>query len=867
MSFREDEISPELLRVITWEFRKFALSAYREDEVHFYAEAHLPRVKSFIHKRTGELVERKPHVHIVIPEVNLLSGQILNPFGKLDNNTKFLEAFQESINNKFGLASPKNHRRVEVMGSSEIIGRNKGDIFSGANTDLKRQILDEVIGRGIRNYEVFKAMLAHFGETRIRNKGKESEYQNVKPAGVSKGVNLKEYVFSREFIELDSRAKRARLATEAGSGYETARPPRPSNRQIEETLTEWHHVRSREIKYLNSGNVKAYGVYKKADQATRRTMLAEREGNFYSKHNKHNLEEQHHNTGGEQYAQPSPYKGQLGVRCELELKAPQRLDELRQARDRAITGRLNGRDVDNVVGQFVSEARERKAVQKSAMQPEMAELKRMLDARRLLHQLSQSHGLRPRKYSLTKGKDGGDRIQCGTRNLNVTDFMTKEMNLPWTVAEQLLRDCYAAQRGNLVEYALREPRRELWESYQAEGKAAQDLKRRSEWEAQRASEKERIAKIKEVFFAKKGCIQGDTFMSAAERKAAVSVARMERVQAEQRLRETKKIERDALKVSHGKPYAELYRDWLAEKAYAGNQSALAELRRMRRERSKPLSDHDAHIQAPAAVPNHDRAAIYRTPDLTYQVHRNGDVTYMREGHDVLRDAGRTVQVLQQDRQTIETGLRLAMAKFGSKLVLSGSQEFKERTARTAAEIGLRVDFGDSRLNQIRQNRRTELEAEKAREARVVACAQTAPASQIWYGWVVAQADHRRLLSSLGVELGDYDERDGKFSAKVSANVLQELQRHSEDFKLELTPLDDGLVASGSHRLGVRLEQATPAVLEGYIAYLRYILASDLGGRRAANAALDEAHRERSLRMLASRRLQSRADPDPPEHVL
>lgn len=117
LAFKEDEISPELLQAITDEFRQFAMTAYDLDEYSFYAEAHLPRLKSYTNQLTGEFIERKPHIHIVIPEYNLLSQRNLNPFGKVDQQTKFLEAFQEHINAKYGLASPKDNRRLD--GSSQ----------------------------------------------------------------------------------------------------------------------------------------------------------------------------------------------------------------------------------------------------------------------------------------------------------------------------------------------------------------------------------------------------------------------------------------------------------------------------------------------------------------------------------------------------------------------------------------------------------------------------------------------------------------------------------------------------------------------------------------------------------------------------
>jgi hypothetical protein len=85
-------------------------------------------------------------------------------------------------------------------------------------------------------------------------------------------VNLKEYVFSREFVELPDAEKRKRLAADVQHRStkpqaHRARPPgagshpegvAPGPRQ--------------EVKYLNSGNRKAYQEYREADQDGRRVF-------------------------------------------------------------------------------------------------------------------------------------------------------------------------------------------------------------------------------------------------------------------------------------------------------------------------------------------------------------------------------------------------------------------------------------------------------------------------------------------------------------------------------------------------------------------------------------------------------------------
>ena len=90
----------------------------------------------------------------------------------------------------------------------------------------------------------------------------------------------------------------------------------------------------------------------------------------------------------------------------------------------------------------------------------------------------------------------------------------------------------------------------------------------------------------------------------------------------------------------------------------------------------------------------------------------------------MRDEGRFVKVLQTQDETIETGLRLAQAKFGKKLTVRGSDTFKASVARVAAEKGLWVEFTDQHLNQLMAARKAELQ--QAREKTVVPPAPITP---------------------------------------------------------------------------------------------------------------------------------------------
>jgi hypothetical protein len=1010
LSFKEDEVSRDVLEQVVRDFEAFAMSAFRRDEYAFYAEAHVPRLKSYADRRSGDPIERKVHVHIVLPKVNLLTGQRLDPFGLVDRQVRFLEAFQEHTNHRFGLASPKDNRRAEFNDASEMISRYKGDVFAGTNRELKASILDAMLSRGITRYEDFQALLAEFGETRTRNAGRSHEYANVKRAGDAKGVNLKEYVFTREFVELDADAKREALVVVINAKYEAPGVPRKTPAAMLDALREWHEVRAREAKYLNSGSP-FYKVYQKASPEEQRHILIECEARFYQPFGGHDGREERTNSRRDhrfgqwqawrgighpgpgdrrgwgdprgprgpreapqergqaewsrewsalerehetlleqgfvgrwragadrdddvEFDRPGPsaesIDGMRGVpgrrvdggtaRSEMLLsdfahvhmedyradgvdalrrsgnrdgeggvgdasddrssdgsgdessdgsdeqrkeqlaergegwrtvaermyaayeqadsderarliatsaekfarekfglkgggKLPRDFDPGTEPRSLAQVKSLGGvaslsfdspaadaqdgiaggpggssggpprmappdspgvadhlyrfdgadgadesfggppttteashgmpevatprdvnvlrpdggvsqltilpqsttgRQADSVRDQFARDLAEARAARNDATRSEFQEIKATLDAYRLLVALSHSHGLVVGKYQVTKGRDGGDRIQAGSRNLNVSDFLTKEMNLPWSEAAQLMREQYRAQTGLDPAHAPRRtPQQDLWSEFQRFRKQYSDALR-AEWLEQGAREQARRSAIKSTFYAKRGAVVDNTGMSSAARRAAVSVARVERIEAEAVLRNQIVRERDALKAAMRRPLTDQYQDFLQEQAQFGNVRALRELRRMQPTRHTDDERESAGIafrashRVSASEPNE---IIYSGPVITHHVQENGNVDYKRDGVALMVDEGRTVRMWVHDRDAIEIGLRLAQQKFGPTLTLTGPEEFKMATARVAAEARMNVDFDDEVLSGILHARRAELDAE------------------------------------------------------------------------------------------------------------------------------------------------------------
>ena len=357
-----------------------------------------------------------------------------------------------------------------------------------------------------------------------------------------------------------------------------------------------------------------------------------------------------------------------------------------------------GREADSVLDQLARDLSERRAAGSDIERAEFREIKANLDAQRLLDTLSRTHGLIVDKYVVTKGADGGDRIRAGTRNLNVSDFLTKELNLSWADAAQLLRTTYRAQTGRTIE----EPSQQrpettptLWREFMLQ-RAGLGLADRAVWAAQLQSERERREAIRSAFRAARSAIGEDPKLSRAQAKAALSTAQMTRVERETALSRTIAVERDTLRAS--KPLQEdRYLAYLAARGQRGDHAALFELQRLRPQ--EPTEDPRRLTIWPAR-PVQPNAILYDGPIITYQVQRNGDVEYQRNGAALLVDQGKSVRLWQNHQDAIEIGLRLAQQKFGPVLELTGPLEFQMEAARVAADARLYVEFADAAINRI-----------------------------------------------------------------------------------------------------------------------------------------------------------------------
>ena len=371
---------------------------------------------------------------------------------------------------------------------------------------------------------------------------------------------------------------------------------------------------------------------------------------------------------------------------------------------------------DALPNQLLRDLDQQKQTHEGEAKQDMAKIISSLEANRLLADLSLTHGVITSKYEVTKNKAGIDRIKAGNRNLSVSDFLTKELQMPWAEAEKILKASYQKQLDNLQTITKQIPKRDLWEAFRNAQPAQVKLKA-SEWSEQRESEKLRKADIRNNYQLKRTEIQGNRSTPPKERKATLSIARMERATKDMALRQIITEERQQLKEKHSKPHHERYREFLTELANHGDENALAELRRQRNK----SSTNATHNSIEGINDKGDKGksnTIQFMRSMAYSVDDAGNVTYYADKSKqraLLIDSGKTIDVMQaKDGQAVEAGLRLAVQKFGNNLKIDGSKEFKQQVIEFALKAGLQVTFENKAMNDELHRRRVEYEILQSR---------------------------------------------------------------------------------------------------------------------------------------------------------
>ncbi|AZR34859.1 TraI/MobA(P) family conjugative relaxase [Xanthomonas vasicola] len=165
--------------------------------------------------------------------------------------------------------------------------------------------------------------------------------------------------------------------------------------------------------------------------------------------------------------------------------------------------------------------------------------------------------------------------------------------------------------------------------------------------------------------------------------------------------------RDAAYATH---HRRAWADWLQVKAKQGDAEALAALRarEARQGRSRNIVGGQ-HARRTGPVPGLKPDNITKAGTIIYRV-----------GATAIRDDGDLLNVSRgAGDHGVEAALRMAMYRYGERITVNGSDDFKERVAQVAVAARLNVSFEDAALDKRRQQLVSDAAArEKLTEAAV-----------------------------------------------------------------------------------------------------------------------------------------------------
>ncbi|WP_278455514.1 TraI/MobA(P) family conjugative relaxase [Sutterella wadsworthensis] len=155
-------------------------------------------------------------------------------------------------------------------------------------------------------------------------------------------------------------------------------------------------------------------------------------------------------------------------------------------------------------------------------------------------------------------------------------------------------------------------------------------------------------------------------------------------------------ERAAIYQAHSR---RTWADWLKQQAQAGDDQALDALRA--REAAQGLKGNTIRGEG-QAKPGHAPAVDNIT--------KKGTIIF-RAGNSAVRDDGERLAVSREaDRAGVQAALRMAMERYGERITVNGSVEFKAAVIRAAVDARLPIIFTDPILERRRQVEATKAQA-------------------------------------------------------------------------------------------------------------------------------------------------------------
>lgn len=758
LSFNEPDVTVEKMQAAYEDYKSLFLTAYKEGEINTYAEIHWPKTQQLLDKSTHEMYDRFPHIHMVIPKQNLLTGGYTNPRGLYDRHMNIWEAIQEDVNNKHGLKSPAHSPRISIENYKAVLDRHKIKEFNPKYkaAEVKRELFNTIEKQDLHSWQDFKDLVSSHGEVKIRNEGKATEYFAVKLPNNDKFTNLNNPIFSKAYIE------------------KREIPHKPLTQyQIDNRLKQWEVV-SKEIKYIDDASAVAKKLYRALGDEQKVSFLQKYETNFYEEHAEKELSEskQTSRTLRSSYSKfdrgreadrrslhdlPSLHLVHNGTargepdRTEL-LLSDNKVSDIQFSppdsdaglqRSIHTTARVisDKAQIKSLTSQIIFDIEEGAAIDKANELQLFKEIRTNLNPDLVLAYAQAKHLINPEDHKHFKAKDGSARISFGKFNYNVSDFFTKGLGLEWKETEVILKSLYEAQTlGVKVEPVSNVILKECFIDFE---ERIYSVKLEQFKRVTNSIDKDKSLSLKEInnrYHAENRRIKYLELSTWQERENLKSLNAFEKLVAEEYLKANDYGNRqDANAIKY--PFSDHFEKYLTQQKVI-DMSLINELKQ-KFEKEQSL-DENIEINSISGkgfdfVLNGKEAA--RRAKLTAQLvaHGQPDTRYgysfktltpeQQKDSVVFRKDGEKLFETKSNRTTVlgaldfdktATALAYSMQRYGNPLDIKGTDKFREQIIEVSARNGLKVEFTDPTLNEALKNRMAELNLEAANENSIAA---------------------------------------------------------------------------------------------------------------------------------------------------
>ena len=182
-----------------------------------------------------------------------------------------------------------NRAKPRSINASEVISRYKGDIFAAKGREQKSIILDLILKHNPISMEQLETLLTqNCYEVKVRNKADATaSYLNIKQSGDPKGMNLKDAVFSDEFLRLPLADKLAKLNPSKNSKYVHRSTPKETEAVHQKYMQEWLSFKALEMKFIShDASDRERRVYNKLSRESKIMYLSGKQQKYYEEQNK-----------------------------------------------------------------------------------------------------------------------------------------------------------------------------------------------------------------------------------------------------------------------------------------------------------------------------------------------------------------------------------------------------------------------------------------------------------------------------------------------------------------------------------------------------------------------------------------------------